>query len=74
MKDIDFKSVLIAGILTAVIVYLAKTGDFKTVFICSAALLLGAAVEKTSKKIFMMLDDKLRSASRKRRINFNGKN
>ncbi|MBR2212902.1 MAG: hypothetical protein IJ889_00535 [Eubacterium sp.] len=74
MKDINFKAVLIAGLLTAIIVYIAKTGDFKTVFICSAALLLGAAVEKTSKRISMMLDDKLRSALRKRRINFNGKN
>ena len=74
MENINFKAVLIAGILTTVIVYLAKTGDFKTVFICSAALILSAVVEKTSKKIGMMLDDKLRSASRKRRINFNGKN
>ena len=74
MKDINFKAVLIAGLLTAIIVYIAKTGDFKTVFICSAALLLSAVVEKTSKKIAMMLEGKLRSASRKRRINCNGKN
>jgi hypothetical protein len=74
MKNINLKAVLIAGILTIVIIYVAKTGDFMTVAVCSAALILGAAVEKTSKKIAMMLEDKLRSASRKRRISINGKN